>query len=141
MFGVILTTIHKSCGITSQKVEGFKTREAVEIFVKDWEKPFHPEWSQYNDCHTEKPYSTHYTIYEVPDSVSSQTPNLGGLDVGQIASKVSDLCVRVNSCHDMISEDATAPNYLVEQISVAKHVVDELYDTFSEITNGTDKES
>lgn len=42
MFGVILTIVHKSCGITSQKVEGFKTRDAVETFVKDWEKTFSP---------------------------------------------------------------------------------------------------
>lgn len=129
MFGVILTTIHKSCGITSQKVEGFKTKEAVEAFVKDWEKPFHPERFQYNDCHTEKPYSTHYTIYEIPDKPVVQAPTDGtfvDMRPKDLYRDMYDLHRLVSCLKELIGTDPTMPPAVIADVSQADYLADKI---------------
>lgn len=142
MFGVILTITHKSCGITSQKVEGFKTREAVEAFAKDWEKPFHPEWFQYRDCHTEELYSTHYTIYEIEDYPQqgmfqytiSQPAYEAHLDMRMkdLYDKLWDLKKAAGLCKQFICEDPMQTPCVVEQITIADRIAQELFDAYPE---------
>lgn len=145
MFGVILTVIYKSCGITTQKVEGFKTKEAVETFAKNWEKPFHPEWLQYGDCHTERPYSTHYTIYEIDDAYARQetpvcTGNQPAYDAQMdmrpkdLFNKLWDLRSAVMMCKSCICDDPMQTATVIENITIADRLANELFDAFPEDT-------
>ena len=143
MFGVILTIVHKTCGITSQKVEGFKTREAVETFAKNWEKPFHPEWLQYSDCHTEKPYSTHYTIYEIDDAYAQQeTPVFTGnppayegqldMRMKDLYDKLWDLKRAAGLCKQFVCDDPMQTPCVVAQITIADRIANELFNAIPE---------
>ena len=115
MFGIILSVYHH--GVSTQKVEGFKTRQDAEKVGLDWKKTF-------------KETATFYTIYEMPDKPGVQAPTDGtfvDMRPKDLYSDMYDLHRLVSCLKELINTDPTMPPAVIADVSQADYLADKIF--------------
>lgn len=114
MFGIILSVYHH--GVSTQKVEGFKTRQDAEKVGLDWKKTF-------DDT------ATFCTIYEIPDKPGVQAPTDGtfvDMRPKDLYSDMYDLHRLVSCLKELINTDPTMPPAVIADVSQADYLADKI---------------
>lgn len=114
MFGIILSVYHH--GVSTQKVEGFKTSQDAEKVGLDWKKTFNNT-------------ATSYIIYEIPDKPVVQAPTDGtfvDMRPKDLYRDMYDLHRLVSCLKELIGTDPTMPPAVIADVSQADYLADKI---------------
>ena len=129
MYGVILTIFHY--GVSTQKIEGFKSQEDVIDFVEEWKKSF-------------RDTATFSTIYKIEDSIPQQgtfyytetksEPNGAFIDMRpqDLYNKLWNLRQATRLLKQFICDDPMQTASVIANATTADYIARELFDAYPE---------